>query len=57
MTYAYPIWEYAASIQIAAPAEQSTPRYWKSWQVHNSLRIEHGFQNSLRVWLYSWTKY
>jgi hypothetical protein len=35
---------------IAEPAEQSTPRYWKS-QVHVSPRIARGFQNSLRVWL------
>jgi hypothetical protein len=40
-------------LEFAAPAEQSTPHYWKSWQVHTSLRIAHGFQNSLCVWLHN----
>jgi hypothetical protein len=33
--YACPILESAADA-TAAPAEQSTPHYWKSWQVHTS---------------------
>jgi hypothetical protein len=29
---------------IAAPAEQSNPRYWKSWQVHSMPRIARAFK-------------
>jgi hypothetical protein len=30
MTYACPTWEYMVDIDIAIPAEQSTPHCWKS---------------------------
>jgi hypothetical protein len=39
-------------LEISAPAEESPPHYWKSWQVYTSPRIARGFQNVLRVWLY-----
>jgi hypothetical protein len=37
------------TLEIAAPAEQSTARYYKSWQVHTSPRIARDYQNSLHV--------
>jgi hypothetical protein len=34
-------------LETAAPAGQSSPRYWKPWQGRTGPRIARGFQNSL----------
>jgi hypothetical protein len=35
--------------EVIAPAEQSTPRYWKSLQMYTGQRIAGDFQNSICV--------